>query len=171
LTCVFPLALLFALAASESIPPVKVAPGKWRNLPIEVDTVPLRVQANFKVLDGGPRVRALLLRREEAENYWHNRPYRAEEATSYEQDGFLGCWLTEPGSYELVIDNMFEAHAYATVELNIGYVRGTPLTQSKPLPTPTRKLVVTLSFLLFAFIAAPAGYALRRAFKPGWGRF
>ena len=158
------LVLLFALAATEAIAPVRIAPGKWRNLPIQVEAVPLRVQASFKVLDGSPPVRALLLRRDEAENFWHNRNYRAEEATSYEKDGFLGCWLTEPGAYELVIDNMFEAHASATVELNIGYVNGTPPTNSRTLPPPTRKLVVTLSLLLFACIAAPASYALRRAF-------
>lgn len=163
------LLVLFLLASDphtrESIEPVTVAAGKYRNLTIKVDRVPTRVQAEFKVLEHGPRVRALLLTAAQAVEYWHRRPFRAEAVTSYTREGFLGCWLTAPGEYEFVLDNRLEPRASARVDLNIGYVRGVPLEQSRSLPAPERRRIVALSLMLFACLAGPASFALMRVYR------
>ena len=160
------LLLMMAFAGDvESIPPVTVAAGKARNLPIRIDETPMRIQAAFQVLDDGPKVRAMLLRKDEAEKFLTNQRYRAESSTSYEKDGFLGHWVTEPGEYELVIDNQMEPHAAARVELNVGYLRGAQADHVQTLPPHLRKRVVWSSLLLFGLIAGPAGYSVVRAFR------
>lgn len=153
----------------ESIQPVTIAPGKYRNLAIRVDRVPYRVQAEFKVLDNGPRIRALLLTAEQASAYWNKRPFRAEAVTSHEREGFIGCWLTVPGEYEFILDNRLESRLSARVELNVGYVRGVPLEQARSLPAGERHRIVALSLLLFACLAGPAGYAVMRSFRRSGG--
>jgi hypothetical protein len=146
---------------------VTINPGKIRTLDLPPRDGPARLLCSHLVTGGGAGVRVLLMSLDDSERFFRGKPHRALSGTAFVRRGSFAHALPAGGDYRIVLDNRLEGRAPVSLHLTVALVHGAratgPVREADP---ARRRAAIFLSLALFAAIAAPALYALRRVFTP-----
>lgn len=162
-----PLLLFCALAAAAAEAPrivtvfddnVIVGPSRFRTLDLSLPQEPARVVCSFEVLNGGSGVRAVLLKKEDAERWLRGEAHHVEVSTPFLRHGAFSHKPRDPDHYLIVLDNRIEARSMAEVRLLVRVVYGDgPSGHASPADPRKGQVLVWSSFGLFALLAVYAG--------------
>jgi len=163
-------ALLLILLASPRVLLVDdvytIPASEWRYLEVGLNQQTAAVECEFRVIEGGSGVRLALVSRPDLERFRAGRSHDVLATTAFLKSGRLRFAVPHPGEYAIVVDNRMEGRGSAKVDLKIYLdfgARGTQ--QARELPAERRRLVVTLSILVFLAVAAYAGWKIWPALK------
>jgi hypothetical protein len=144
---------------------VKVPRAQWRALTVTLKQRPAYLEVRHEVLNGGPKIRVLVMTRGDADRLLRGQSHRVLAGTEEGGKGSLRYLATRPGDYMVVVDNRSTARGQAVVQLKVGlaydpeYVSFAPRT----LPSSRRRVVVLISLLGFGVAAGWSGWKLRKA--------
>jgi hypothetical protein len=155
-------ALFFVALAAAAAPQttvvfddnVIVGPARFRTLDLSLPEEPARVLCSFEVLAGGSGVRAVLLRKEDAERWLRGEAHHVEASTPFLRRGAFSHKPADPDHYLIVLDNRLEARSPAEVHLLVRTIQGDAPAASVSYPDPRKgQLLLWSSFALFAVLA------------------
>lgn len=171
------LALLAALSAAAAEAPrtvtlfddnVIVGPARFRTLDLSLPEEPARVLCSFEVVAGGSGVRAVLLKKEDAERWLRGEAHQVEAATAFLRRGGFSHKPADPDHYLIVLDNRMEARSPAEVHLLVRTVHGDGPAGPVSYADPRKgQLLVWSSFGLFAILAVYSGRQIQRRLYRG----
>ena len=170
MTFLLALLLTTASAAQPTEPPrsvtiyddsVTVGPSRFRTLDLDLPEQPARVVCSFEVLNGGSSVRAVLLKREDAERWLRGEAHDVEASTPFARRGAFSHKPTDPDHYLIVLDNRLEARSSTQVHLLVRILHDDGPTGPISTADPRKgQLLVWSSFALFAALAIFSGREL-----------
>lgn len=166
------LLLLAALSAAAAAPPaivtvfddnVVVGPNRFRTLDLSLPEKPARVVCSFEVVSGGSGVRAVLIRKEDAERWLRGEAHQVEASTPFLRRGAFSHKPHDPDHYVIVLDNRLEARSMAEVHLLVRLVYGDgPSGHVSAADRRKGQILVWSSFGLFALLAIYSGRQIHR---------
>ena len=111
--------ILFALllALTESV--VSVPPSHWTAIAVKTPMNGTTLHVSFEVRNGGSRVQAILLSREEAERFNRGKSIRPLHTSGFDQAGNFRVLVPDTGDYVLIIDNRLESRFPSAVYLRL----------------------------------------------------
>jgi hypothetical protein len=167
---IFPILALLLTAAQPAEPPrsvtlyddtVIVGPSRFRTLDLDLPEEPARVVCSFEVLNGGSSVRAVLLKREDADRWLRGEAHNVEADTPFARRGAFSHKPADPDHYLIVLDNRLEARSATEVHLLVRILHNDgpsgPISTADP---RKGQLLVWSSFSLFAALAIFSGREL-----------
>jgi hypothetical protein len=150
---------------------VRVGAGKIRTLDLDFPSPGARVVCEYHVVEGKSGVRALLMRRADADKWRHGRPNRVLAGTAFDSAGEFSYHTRNAGDYVLVLDNRLQGHGSSLVHLRVLLVRGEAAPPRRYAPDPVRaRIVVWAGAVFFLSVVSLGGLRLRRAWerRPLW---
>jgi hypothetical protein len=140
----------------------QIPPDEWRYVEVSLHQQPALLAADVEGKTGSDDIRVELVRREDLDRLWENRPYGKLAVTAPGPAGHIRYYLRDPGEYAVVVDNRGGDQA-AAVRLNVwldfGADRGMTVTEL----SPRRQFTVTLiSFAVFCGIVTWSARKLAR---------
>lgn len=133
---------------------VIVGPARFRTLDLSLPEEPARVLCSFEVIAGGSGVRAVLLKKEDAERWLRGEAHQVEASTPFLRRGAFSHKPADPDHYLIVLDNRLEARSPAEVHLLVRTVQGDGPAGAVSFANPRKgQLLVWSSFALFAVLA------------------
>ncbi|MEJ7608209.1 MAG: hypothetical protein WKF37_18565 [Bryobacteraceae bacterium] len=151
------LALLLVLADSIVIVPA----SQFTAIEVKVPAHNTIVDGSFTVREGGTRVQAILLDREQAERFHRGRSIRPVYMSAYAGRDRFRETLRDAGDYVLILDNRLEGRMATKVHLRLD-VSGARSVLVTELPAARRHAVVALSLLFFGFTVALTAWQFLR---------
>jgi hypothetical protein len=142
--------------------PMRLEPGEYRWLPLAVKRVPIGMDCQFRVLNGGATVHMEVLAPREVRNFRKGREYSSMASAAAGRDGEIRIVIDEPGEYGVLVGNDEHA-APATVNLDVR----TELNPARALSPQRRLTVIVISFAIFFGLATWSGWRLLRATRVG----
>lgn len=137
---------------------VIVGPSRFRTLDLSLPEEPARVICSFEVINGGSGVRAVLLKKEDAERWLRGEAHQVETSTPFLRRGAFSHKPHDPDHYLVVLDNRLEARSMAEVRLLVRVVFGDSPSGLVTYADPRKgQLLVWSSLGLFAALAIFSG--------------
>jgi hypothetical protein len=143
---------------------VTVPPSDLRTVDISLRQRPAMVECRFHVGAGEPEVRAMLMTVTDAERFRHGEAHTILAATPYENQGRFRVAVSEPGDYQVVLDNHMEGHRPARVRLKVTlFFHAEAAIPARYAPKERQYLAIGLGLTFFVVVAVFSGVKLRRA--------
>lgn len=145
---------------------VIVGPSRFRTLDLALPEEPARVVCSYEVITGGSGVRAVLLKKEDAERWLRGEAHQVEASTPFLRRGAFSHKPLEPDHYLVVLDNRLEARSMAEVHLLVRVVYGDGPAGHISTADPRKgQILVWSSFGLFALLAVYSSRQIHRRLR------
>lgn len=125
--------------------------GHWTSVPFSVEARNSTLSCSFEVLRGSSKVEVIIATEEEGRRFQAGHSFTALASTGFTKGDRLRVHLEEAGRYAAFIDNRLEGRFDAVVRVEL-HVFSPNAVGARTLPADRRRVVVTISLLLFGAI-------------------